>query len=465
MVAAATSVVRTGKVLRPPPRSQREPYAEHRGKRSAGGRDPAGEPRADARRLGAGHSRPLPGRYEGEDGADDDHCQRTETHHGPVDGDAGVDLGDAHRADRPEGEAATVTATASNAPTVIATSAFAIETVIRSRRVLPIAASVALCAASTCMRRESACATTTSPNSAANAANASSARTSGSVAFLTSAMTADRALEGDGLVRYQGLDSGGERVHVDTGLQLDHGAPIGPHQVGMRSPERRREQEGRGHVARVDHDAVLRDADAIDTRAVPCCDAGVARSVASAAFGRRRLELLQQPGRHDHVVERLTDAEMHAPGKALLDEHAVGIVRRRLTAAGDERSPDAVRRAVADDQDRRQVEGIRDRAHDRRVEDHPVDPRRSERRRARGAARPSSSALSPPLFGFTITSHALVALRIRAKAVEVRRAAARLARHTPPASATSIEITRSERQPWRNSARQTEADRAHGTPP
>ena len=72
-------------------------------------------------------------------------------------------------------------------------------------------------------------------------------------------------------------------------------------------------------------------------------------------------------------MERLPDVEVHAPGEALLHEDAVGVVGGRLTAGGDDRTTDAVGRARAVDEDRREVEGVGDRAHDRRVEDHPVD--------------------------------------------------------------------------------------------
>ena len=55
----------------------------------------------------------------------------------------------------PSGDAATAIAIAISAPSDDRHRAFAIETAIRSRRVLPIAASVALYEASSCIRRDS----------------------------------------------------------------------------------------------------------------------------------------------------------------------------------------------------------------------------------------------------------------------------------------------------------------------
>ena len=71
------------------------------------------------------------------------------------------------------------------------------------------------------------------------------------------------------------------------------------------------------------------------------------------------------------------------------------------------------------------------------------------------------SALSLPLFGLTITSHASVALRIRENAVDVRRAAARLARHAPSGQGDE-QRDHEERAPVpAQLGPQTEADRAH----
>ena len=265
-VAAATSVVRTGKLLRPPPCSnaKRTPSTEVSDPPAA-----ATESASRERTFAVSVPATCDDRHAGTTARA---APTTTTASAPRPSTAqstampGCTSATRTAPTGPNGEAATAIAMAISAPTAIATSAFAIETVIRSRRVLPIAARVALYAASTCIRRDSDCATTTKPKSAAKAANASSASTSGSVAFSTSAPTADARLEGDGLVRCQRRDSGGESVHVDARLQLDHGAPVGGHEVGMRGPKCRREDEGGGHVTRVHHDAVLGDTDAVDAR-------------------------------------------------------------------------------------------------------------------------------------------------------------------------------------------------------
>ena len=60
---------------------------------------------------------------------------------------------------------------------------------------------------------------------------------------------------------------------------------------------------------------------------------------------------------------------------------------------------------------------------------------------------------SDPLFGLTRTSQALVAWRIREKAVSVRLAAPRLASTAPPARPTSRATARSDRHSTRTAAR------------